>query len=532
VDNATSEIETFTLFESQMSSRVISPDPIDLILEAMFRHKWKIVLLPLLVIALVVLIVIFYPRRYISEARILVQVGRQSVGIDPTASTGAMISLMQSGRDDEMTSAIEVIKSREVLSMVVDRLGASVILAKGGDSKETNPVIAAVMEKVGQAIALLKSIDPISEREEAIIELAKSISIDVERGSTIMQWTVEADEPELAQLILKELIDVYQQEHLRIHRNQNSKQFFVNQLEKLELDLATAQEKLRDAKNEIGVVSIMDRRGTLEGKLREIEIAKYTADQNLARTNATISNLQSQMETVPSREVGDRVSMPNAGTDNLNAQLYALKVKRLDLTSRFREDHPAVQAITRQIAEAQGVVDAEDETREQVVNRINPIHESLILQLTQQASVRAGLEGLVKTLDSQHEQVMQELQTLNHAEVLIDDLTRRVAVSEKQFFRYSDDLEQARIDAEMQEQRISNISIVQPAALIERPVSPSKALLAIGGLFLAIGGTLAVVMACEKVDRTIKTAAAAEQLLNVPVFATLPKENRIGKLVG
>lgn len=515
-----------------MSFRSVQVNPVDSFLNAVFRHKWKVLLTPFLVLSLAVLVILFFPRRYISESRVLVQVGRESVGIDPTASTGAMISLMQSGRDDEMTSAIEVIKSREVMSKVVDRLGPEVILSKGGAPKDTSPIVAAMAEKLGQVIALLKSIDPISEREEAIIELTKSTKIDVERGSTIMQWTVEADEPELAQKILEELIDVYQQEHLRIHRNQNSKQFFVNQLEKLETDLAVAQEKLRDAKNEIGVVSIMERRGTLESKLKEIEIAKYTADQDLARVNATLLSLQAQIDAVPSREVGDRVSIPNSGADGLNAQLYALKVKRLDLTSRFREDHPAVQAITRQISEAQEVVDKEDETREQIVNRINPIYESLILQLTSQASTRAGLEGLVKTLASQHDLVLGELQKLNNSEVLIDDLTRRVAVAEKQFFRYADDLEQARIDAEREEQRISNISIVQPAALIERPVSPSKALVAVGGLFLSIASTIALVMLCERLDQRIKSAAAVEQLMGIPVIATLPKESRVGRLVG
>ncbi len=515
-----------------MSSRIDQSDPINTVLEIAFRHKWKIIILPLLVASLVVLVVLYFPRRYVSEASVLVQVGRESVGIDPTATTGAMISLMQSGRDDEMTSAIEVIKSREVLSLLVDRLGADVILGGGGEEKETHPLVTAVFQKVGQAIALLKSIDPISEREEAINALSKSVEVKAERGSTILQWTVEADEPRLAQLILKELIEIYQQEHLRIHRNQNSKQFFVNQLEKLELDLATAQENLRDAKNEIGIVSVLDRRGTLEGKVREIEIAKYAAEQDLAKTVATISDLLSQMESVPSREVGDRVTMPNAGADQLNAQLYALKVRRLDLTSRFREDHPAVQAITRQIVEAQEVVDGEEETREQVVNRINPIYESMILELTQQQSVRAGLEGLVKTLDSQHKQVMTELLQLNDAEVRIDNLTRRVAVAEKQFFRYSDDLEQARIDAEMEEQRISNISVVQPAALIERPVSPSKVLVVLGGFLFAIGGTLSVILASERLDRSIKTADAAESLLGVPVVASLPNENRIGQLIG
>lgn len=517
-----------------MPSRLATPDPITTILETVFRHKWKIVLLPLLILSIAVLVILFYPRSYISEARILVQVGRESVGIDPTASTGAMISLQQTGRDDEMTSAVDVLQSREVLALVVDRLGSDVVLGDGKveGGKEVHPVVNAIKGFIGGALAMVKDIDKVSEREEAIIELSKALNVTVERGSTIMKWEVEADSPELAQTILKELIIVFQEEHLRIHRNQNSKQFFVNQLSQLDEDLASAQNKLRDAKNEIGVVSILDRRTTLESEMKEVEVAQYAARQELSRTVATLNDLIEQTETIPMRDTGDKRTMPNSGADQLNSQLYALKVKRLDLVSRLSEEHPMVQAVTRQIKEAQYVVDSEESTRQEVVDRVNPIHEALLLQLAQQQSARAGLDALLETLDQQRASVLKNLHDLNNAEVRIDDLTRRVAVAEKQFFRYSDDLEQARIDAEMEEQRISNISLVQPAALIEKPIKPSKTLVALGGLLLAIGGTISIVVISEKTDQRVRTPAAAESLLGVPVMATLPLDSRVGRLVG
>jgi len=517
-----------------MPSRHATPDPITSILGTVFRHKWKILLFPPVVISIAILIIFFYPRSYISEARVLVQVGRQSVGIDPTASTGAMISLQQTGRDDEMTSAVDVLQSREVLAIVVDRLGADFVLGEADSErgKEMHPFVKTIKGFVGDAVAMVKNIDKVSDREEAIIELRKALNVTVERGSTIMKWEIEADSPQRAQTILNELILVFQEEHLRIHRNQNSKQFFINQLSQLEEDLASAQNKLRDAKNEIGVVSILDRRSTLESEMKEVEVAQYSAQQDLSRAVATINDLIARTETVPMRDTGDKRTMPNSGADQLNSQLYALKVRRLDLVSRLSEEHPMVQAVTRQIKEAQNVVDSEESTREEIVDRVNPIHEALVLQLAQQQSTRAGVEALLDTLERQRESILKNLNELNNAEVRIDDLTRRVAVSEKQFFRYSDDLEQARIDAEMQEQRISNISIVQPAALIEKPIKPSKPLVALGGLLLAIGGTISIVVMSEKTDQTVRTAATAELLLGVPVMATLPLDSRVGRLVG
>jgi len=68
--------------------------------------------------------------------------------------------------------------------------------------------------------------------------------------------------------------------------------------------------------------------------------------------------------------------------------------------------------------------------------------------------------------------------------------------------------------------------------LIEKPIKPSKTLVALGGLLLAIGGTISIVVISEKTDQRVRTPAAVESLLGVPVMATLPLDNRVGRLVG
>jgi uncharacterized protein involved in exopolysaccharide biosynthesis len=224
--------------------------------------------------------------------------------------------------------------------------------------------------------------------------------------------------------------------------------------------------------------------------------------------------------------------MPNAGTDQLVAQLYSLKVKQLDLKSRFHDDHPMVIAISAQVDEAQRVVDAEDTTSESVTDRVNPIYEAIAMQLKQQESLRSGIEARLETLEGQWKLVMRDLRKLNDAEILINDLERKVAVAERQYLRYADDFEQARIDTELELQRISNIRVAQPASLIERPVSPSKSLVGIGSLLLAVGATIVAVTASERLNTKIRTPHEAEHALGVPVMATLPDNHRVGRLIG
>ncbi len=63
------------------------------------------------------------PRTYASTAKLFLQRGRESVGSDPTANaTGQTIALQQAGREAEIKSAIDVLKSRGLIEPIVDKL--------------------------------------------------------------------------------------------------------------------------------------------------------------------------------------------------------------------------------------------------------------------------------------------------------------------------------------------------------------------------------------------------------------------------
>ena len=96
------------------------------IVEILFRHKILLVVFPLLIFAMAAAVLTYAPRTYRSEAKLYLQVGRASVGLDPTATTGQTINYSQSGRDEEVKSAMEIILSIGVIGKVVDKLGVDV----------------------------------------------------------------------------------------------------------------------------------------------------------------------------------------------------------------------------------------------------------------------------------------------------------------------------------------------------------------------------------------------------------------------
>jgi polysaccharide biosynthesis protein PslE len=505
--------------KSHSNNGIYRTEPSSGFFRTCWRHKGKIVVLPLLSIGLGLAVIFLCPRTYRSEAKLFLQVGHESVGLDPTATTGQTISLMQSGRDDEMKASTELMTSRAVIAQVVERLTPEFVLGESGPGAEVKvtPGVKAVRAVVGKAARWIKDIDPISPAEEAAIEIERHLDVSAERGSTVIVCRYEADAPELAQAILESVIDVYRQEHLRVNRNQDSLDFFVQQQDELRQLREQATARLRDAKNQLGLSSIQERRTSLEQQLHQVELAYDQAEQDLATTESRVEELEAQLADEPERIMLSQRMMPNAGADLMREQLYALRVKEKDLQARYNADHPLLAAIQGQVAESQELVDREEGERPETTNRVNENHQALALEMKQLKAQMAGLESRLVAQGKQKERVLEDLKELNGNEILVDQLELEEEVARSKWVKYTDNLEQARIDQQREASRVSNVSVAQSATLARKPVSPSKVLVGLASLLLATAGTGAVVLASERRQERIRTLARGTQRDDAPL---------------
>jgi uncharacterized protein involved in exopolysaccharide biosynthesis len=465
--------------------------------KTILRHKRKIVLCPILSLGLGLLTILYFPRTYRSQAQVFLRLGRESVGLDPTATTGQTISLQQGDRKDEVKSVMEVIKSRGVVEQAVDNLGPDVILNVAGESRPRGWLATVTDLPFQAAIKWYRSIDPISDRERAIIVVERHLTVWAERGSTLIEIGYEAKTPRLAQQVCAAIVEVYQQEHMRIQRSEESRPFFAEQQHRLRQQLDSALHALRDAKNQMGLTDVVERRATLEAQFSAVELDRLTTQQQLATSRARMADLEKQLAQVPERLVASKKSIPNVGADLLRDQLYSLEVKSMDLRARYTETHPLVKAIAEQLAQAERVLAEQSGERLETTDDINPIHRELSLALKQERSVVAGLEARLAKHELQVAGVLGELQALNGYELQIDQLSRDADLARDRFFQYAQKLEEARMDRELQRNQINNLSVVKTASLNERPVSPSKPLVAIATLLFASCGTVAFVLFSE-----------------------------------
>jgi len=492
------------------------------LIEILFRHKTKIVLIPLVAMIVTVGVLLFFPRTYRSEARLFLQVGRESMGVDPAANTGGpTVGLIQSNRDEEVKSAIQVVGSRGVISKVIDELTPELVLQGSAAKKPSNPWIKPIKDTVSNLVKTLKQIDPIDSREEAIIEIEENLKVEAERNATVLAITLDSDQAETAKLILDKLIEVYKSEHLRIHRNPNSNDFLAKQTLKLHEQWLDAKEKLSQVKTNSGVLTIAGRRSNLETQLQSIELELLKNAQDFGLVKAKMGELDSQLATTNPRQEGSSKSVANNAADLMREKLYESQIRLQNLKSTLAEGHPRLVATTREVEEAKTILSKETDSRQENMDDVNPVYQELKSERTRQQTLLAGLKAGQINLETQGKEVQSAIERFNSKEIDIDRLEQDEQIARFKFTQYNSSLEEARMSEALEDSQISSISIAQEPTLARKPISPNKALVLLAGAFLAFASLVASILLTEKLNDRVRGESELASLTGVPVLACM-----------
>lgn len=499
---------------------------------AFFRHKKKAAAFVLATLGLATLIILYAPRKYRSEAQLFLQVGRESIRLDPTATTGQTMALQQSGRDSEIATTVEVLKSRAIIEEAVDRLTPEVVLGEqgGGENEKGNKFVETALAPLAYFAKAVKSIDPVSKREEAVIAIQDNYWVYAEFDSTVIVLTYDGESPQLAQQVVQTIVDVYEDMHVRLHQTAGSKPFFEQQRAALGQQLAEAEAALRDVKNQAGIVSVEARRETLEKRLGDIELARNTTSQQAAAAEAQSAALNERIAAMPERVHASTRVVPNTGTDALRTELYELQVQLLNLEAKYQAEHPLVVSARSQLADAKAAIDGATTSREESEDALNENHRSLALDLARIDAQAASLKAQLAKLDEQRTVAAAELMQLNDYELEVDQLERAATLANTNFFRYSEAFEQARMDDELSKQDITNVNVVQKATLVEKPISPSKLVVAALSLVLAVAGATALVLFCERLGPRLENEPQVEQATRSPALSAAVEGRAYGQL--
>jgi len=214
---------------------------------------------------------------------------------------------------------------------------------------------------------------------------------------------------------------------------------------------------------------------------------------------------------------------PNSAAELMRQRLYELQLQEQELLSKFTDESEMVRQLRRQIAEARKLLEQEDHTRTQVTTGVNLARQQTEMALLEEEATRSSLAARTEVLQARLLSAGEEFKGLIDSETRLARLQRAREIQEAKFRRYSENLEQARVDQALEMEKISNISVVQSASLPLRPEPTGRALKLALGLLLALFGSVGVAFLFEYADHSLKTPQDVEEKLGLPTLASIPR---------
>ncbi|MCA9120665.1 MAG: hypothetical protein H6822_35645 [Planctomycetaceae bacterium] len=450
-----------------------------------FRHIWLGSCVFVLVSGAAAAIAYLLPKSYASEGKLFLRIGRSSVSLDPTATVGQVVPLTES-RERELNSSLEILKSHELLEAVLKELGPLAVL------KQDRSLIQPVAEDSSHIDELVW--------DKALIKLKKMLKYDPGKNSNVITVSCLARSPELAQQILEIYFVAFKTHHLELNRTAGSFEFFDEQATQLKAQLETAKQRLREARNSIGVTSIEDEKRQIEQQISSLEKAIATTQAAIAGSDSKLRVLSKVYPDIESEQVGD---ISSQALTNMKAELYKLQILEGELAANLAPTHPRVVALRDQVEQSKRLLARQEYASEQ----------------SNGLSLRASAEELQRQLDTEKEKLLK----LNDENIKMQTLEQELKLIEWNYSKYQDNREQARIDGALQNERISNVNIAQYPTFRPKAAGLSNPVILVLGVFAAVFASLVVILVSEYIDDTFQVPEDLEATFQVPVVLSVPR---------
>ncbi len=502
------------------------------------RHRKKSIFVFLLVMAGAILISVISPKIYQSQSLLYVRLGRENVKLDPTATLGqASVITIPNSREDEINSAVEILKSRVISEQVVDALGPNLIL---GDAGEHDPLLGedanqrAESESSGFGfhhlkglLQRLKLITPVSRREQAIGALGKGLTARAVSKTNLISIAYRADSPTLAKQVVQKLTEVYLHEHAGLNRPPQAQEFLEQQAKRMSQDLVDTEQELIDLKLKTNMASPRSQMELSVTRLYRLQDDLGTTQALLAGTKSEIEALGQKLKALSeSRIEAVTTGQSNPAADGMRQLLYSLQLQEKKIAGMYTDTHPLMANIREQIAQSEAILNQEQESRQTVTEGPNRAFEELNISKLRQETLQMSAQAKAASLQEQVATAQQQLEAQIDNELRIARLQREVELQDASYRRYYENLEQGYIDQALENERISNINVIQPPSLVEKPIGPNILLSLVAGFFGGIVAAIGTALLCDAFDHRLKSPEEIEEKLDIPLLVSIPRLDR------
>ena len=463
-----------------------SVTPADLF-RAIVARLPSILLTTLVVTAALGVVLFAWPNRYSSDGLMYVRLGRGAASLDPTAMPANSVSLQES-RTSEVISISEMLTSRAVAERVVDSVGVEVINQPRTWIDRTMVSLTSLVPS-SEGLGGMEREDYAKQlaREDAIKRVRDSVEVSVPRDAYTVKVLARGSDPSLMREIVQSVMTEYESYHVEAHRSQGSLDFFEEQIAESEAAAIGARESLQTARMEMGWLSSESAESTLQERIVNLELSLDQADSELADSDSQMKALEERIEGLDEwipMEITKGVA--NNAKDGMRNTLFGEQIRKGEELARVTPAHPRYSRLKENLNQGQDLVSGEGAERELRREAVNPVRQQLEGAYQTAVAKTAGLKSRRDSLSTSLAEAREDLKRLNQDAITLAKLRWSASIAENNYLEHARSLERARLVHELDNRKMSDISVIQNASLNLKKVGPPRLLL------LMIGGLLGV----------------------------------------
>jgi len=282
------------------------------ILFALFKRKRIIIVCAAVGIIAATAVYFLYPPSYESQAKLLVRYVLERSAVDSIDGANAAAA---SGKtmDTVISAEVEILTSWDLAVQVAQALGPKRLLPRSGGSATENGAAGTV---------------------------SSGLKVISNKGNNIIFVSYKNRDPEIATLVLQELISLYFIKHLEVHRSAGAFDFVTQQTDQVRTRLNQTEDALKPLMDKTGIVSFKEGSTALTTEAAKIREQLDAAEADLAERQA-LANRRTESQS-KGWKVNSQTSDKSPLTEKsrvagMEAKVALLKSRLGDIQQRMKQ---------------------------------------------------------------------------------------------------------------------------------------------------------------------------------------------------
>ncbi len=300
------------------------------ILFALFKRKRTIILCAIVGIIAAAAFYLFYPPVYESQAKMLVRYVLERSAVDPIEAEKAAAA---SGNytDRVIDAEIEILTSWDLAVQVAEAIGPKRLLPPATD----------LLTKVAHAIGL-KPPSAAATEAEAASAVSLGLKVISTKGSNIIFVSYKNHDPQMATLVLQELLSRYFVKHLEVHRSAGAFDFVTQQTDQVRARLNQTEDALKSLRDKTGIISLKEGSAALTAEAAKTQEALNAAEAELAEGKAVVN----QTSETKAKKWGIKGQPSEKSSSSGKARVAGIEAKVETLKTRLRDTQQKMKQLS------------------------------------------------------------------------------------------------------------------------------------------------------------------------------------------